>query len=65
MFNIIVHYPESQEKMQELEKRVAVIYAQTVAGYVEHLRCPKGQKIELIRAIAEDCKNKAKTSGQL
>lgn len=50
---IIIHYPETPEKMAELDKRVAKFHAQYVASYIEKLQCPTWQKLKLIDAIAE------------
>lgn len=50
---IIVYYPETLEKMEEFNKRVAKFHAQYVAGYIEKLECPTWQKLKLIDAIAE------------
>lgn len=50
---IIVHYPETPEKMALLNKRVAKFHADYVADYIEKLNCPTEQKLELIDAIAQ------------
>lgn len=55
--NVIVHYPETAEKQQELEKRVAKYHADQIAHYIEKLNCPVAQKlmlVDLIIAIAQD-----------
>ncbi len=49
---IIVHHPETPEKMALLEKRVAKFHAEYVADYIEKLQCPTWQKLKLIDAIA-------------
>ena len=54
-FDIIIHYPKTPEKVIELEKRVAVVYAQTVTQHIEHLPCPKEQKIKLYDEIKKAC----------
>ncbi len=51
--NIIVHYPETPEKMSLFEKRVAKFHAEYVADYIEKLQCPTWQKLRLIDAIAD------------
>ncbi len=50
---IIVHYPETPEKMALFEKRVAKFHAEYVADYIEKLQCPTWQKLKLIDAIAD------------
>lgn len=53
MIEIIVHYPKTSDKIKELEKRVAVIYAQAVTQHIEKLSCPKEQKLKLYDEIKE------------
>lgn len=53
---IIVHYPETEEMQRELAKRVAVVHAQTVMEKLAALSCPVEQKVQLIDAIIEKCK---------
>ncbi len=50
---IIVHYPETPEKMALFEKRVARFHAEYVADYIEKLQCPTWQKLKLIDAIVD------------
>ncbi len=40
---IIVHYPETQEKMALFEKRVAKFHAQYVADYIENRNALHGR----------------------
>lgn len=51
MIQIIVHYPQTLEKQQELEKRVAIVHAQAVGKYIERLTCPTKQKAILFDQI--------------
>ena len=41
---------------RELAKRVAVVHAQTVMEKLAALSCPVEQKVQLIDAIIEKCK---------
>lgn len=51
--DVIVHYPQSTESISALRKRVAVIHAQTVVGYIHKLPCPKEQKLRLLKEIEQ------------
>jgi hypothetical protein len=51
MIQIIVHYPQTLENQQELEKRVAIVHAQSVSKYIERLTCPTKQKAMLFDEI--------------
>jgi len=51
--NIIVHYPQSAEKIAELQKRVASVHIEAVTTYINSLSCSKTQKVELIKRIKE------------
>ena len=53
MFDIVVHYPKTPEKIADLQKRVADIHAQAVARRIEKLSCPKEQKLKLYDDIIE------------
>ena len=49
--NIIVHYPQSAEKIAELQKCVATVHIEAVTTYVNSLSCPKSQKQSLLDAL--------------
>ena len=51
---IIVHYPTTADKIDELEKSVADIHAQAVARYMENLSCPKKQKIKIVDQLLSE-----------
>ncbi len=57
-FEIIVHYPISDEIKCELERHVAEVHAHAVTKYIQRLPCPKGQKIALIKTIQSDIKSR-------
>lgn len=59
--NIIVHYPDSEEAKRELERRVAVVHAQSVVQKVKSLSCPLGQKLALLDAVIETIKQQETT----
>ena len=46
--------------MEEIQKRIAKIHAQFVLQYVESLNCPLEQKQQLIDAVANTIKERAK-----
>ena len=52
----IVRVPETEEMQRELAKRVAVVHAQTVMEKLAALSGPVEQKVQLIDAIIEKCK---------
>ena len=37
---IFVHYPDTPEKQEQLDARVAQFHAEYVAQYIDHLKCP-------------------------
>ena len=47
---VIMHYPTTPEKQEELSKKVAAVHAQTVMEQIKAMPCPV-QKAELIEAI--------------
>ena len=59
VFEIIVHYPNSNESKHELERRVAETHAQAVTPYIQRLPCPTVQKIALLKSIQVHVKNQA------
>lgn len=48
---VIMHYPTTPEKQEELSKKVAAVHAQTVMEQIKAMPCPVEQKAELIEAI--------------
>lgn len=59
--NIIVHYPDSEEAKRELERRVAVVHAQSVVQKFNSLSCPLEQKLALLDAVIETIKQQKTT----
>ena len=53
MFDIVVHYPKTPEKIADLQKRIATIHAQAVTQRIDKLSCPKEQKLKLYDDIRE------------
>lgn len=51
---IIMHYPETEQGMNELKNTVATVHAESVKKYIKNLSCPKEQKIELCNAVADN-----------
>lgn len=56
---ITVHYPDSIEDRQELERRAAEVQAHAILAFVQRLPCPKEQKIELIKNVQNHIKKQA------
>ncbi len=53
----MVHYPTSENGLNELKKNVAKVHADAVSSYISNLPCPKEQKLELIDSLRADaCK---------
>ena len=50
---VIMHYPTTPEKQEELSKKVAAVHAQTVIEKIKSMPCPIEQKAALIDAIKE------------
>lgn len=50
---VIVHYPDSQAKNDQLKQKVAQIHADAVCKFISNLNCNSEEKIKLI----EDIKN--------
>lgn len=54
---IIVHYPTSENGLNELKKNVAKVHVEAVSSYISNLPCPKEQKLELIASFRADACN--------
>ncbi len=48
---VIMHYPTTPEKQEELSKKVAAVHAQAVMERIKSMPCPVVQKTELVKAI--------------
>lgn len=55
-FEIIIHFPDTEEEMTELRRRVAIIQAQAVLTKISKLPIPTDQKLQLVDAIIADQK---------
>ena len=53
---IVRHFPETEEGMQELRKRVAIVHAQAILNGIRKLPIPTDQKVKLLDAVIEDQK---------
>ena len=51
--NIIVHYPKTSERINELQKNVACVHIEAVSSFIKNLSCPKSQKLALIEKLKE------------
>ena len=50
---IIVHYPQTQQGMQELAQRLADVHADAVVSAINKLDCPLKQKLDLLQAVID------------
>lgn len=50
---IIIHYPSTPEMQAAFDERVATFNAEYIADYINKLKCPYWQKLELIDAVAQ------------
>lgn len=48
---ILLHEPDTVQKQEELDRRIAKLHAQYVEQYIEKLNCPVEQKLKLIDAV--------------
>ena len=56
-FEIIVHFPRSNENKHELDRRVAIVHAQSIEPYIKRMSCPKEQKLALVKSIQTHAKS--------
>lgn len=56
--NIIVYYPQSEEVLHDLQKKVADVHAEAVLQYLQKLSCPQAQKQKLIDELSKSCQKK-------
>lgn len=49
--NIILHFPKTEKGVQELQKRVAEIYAEAISHYLQTINCTQEQKRTLIEKV--------------
>ncbi len=54
--NIIMHYPEGEEGLRALQKKVSEAHAEAIDSFIDKLTCPTGQKIELLNALIDSAK---------
>ncbi len=55
---IIVHSPQTEQNISELQKRIASVHAGAVIQYLQKLSCPYEQKQALLKAIQETAKER-------
>ena len=53
---VTVHYPTSKTTMAILQKKLAIVHAQSVLRYIQNLTCPKEQKLGMIDSIINSVK---------
>ena len=51
-----MHYPQTEQGQNELKNITASVHADFVKNYIQHLSCPKEQKIRLMKALLSDKK---------
>lgn len=49
--NIIFHFPTSEKGIKELNKKVAVTYANAVFEKVNGINCSKEQKVNVLNSL--------------
>lgn len=49
--NITFHFPSSEKELENLSKKLAVVYANAVFEKVNKLNCSKEQKVEILNSI--------------
>lgn len=54
--SIIVHCPQTDAGMRELEARVAAVHADTAKAYIDNQQCPAAQKVALAESAAAQIK---------
>lgn len=54
--SIIVHCPQTDAGMRELEARVATVHADTAKAYIDNQQCPAAQKVALAESAAAQIK---------
>lgn len=54
---IIMHYPDTPEKQEELAHQVAKCHAKSVLTYINTLPCTYDEKLNLIEKIIKETKN--------
>lgn len=52
--NVVVHYPQEDEKQRELKKRIAATHGDAVVRSIERLPCPTEQKLELLNQLLRE-----------
>lgn len=48
---VIVHYPKDPEAIKELEIEVSKIHSSAIVNYLQNLKCPKDQKLQIIKEL--------------
>lgn len=57
---IIMHYPDTPEKQEELAYQVAICHAKSIINYINTLPCTYEEKMSLIEKIIRETKNSKK-----
>ncbi len=56
-FNVIFHYPMSEDGFKQLRYRITNIYADFIINYISNLACSNMEKDKIIKKIISDIKN--------
>lgn len=56
---LTVHYPDSEEAVTALKRRVSELHAYGIHQHLQGLNCPEFQKLALLDAIIEALHNKS------
>ncbi len=59
--DLIVHYPKTQEKQQELSCLVARVHADSVVSQIKQLKCTDDEKMKLLKGVIQAARDKLDT----
>ena len=62
--SVIMHYPTTEKEKLELANRLAEIHADAVSRRIQELTCPNEQKLQLLDAVIDSAKQRAKRQEQ-
>jgi len=50
---IIVHYPKTEQEINALQEKVALVHAESISRYIEKMSYSKEEKVKLLNYIQE------------
>lgn len=51
---IVVHYPQTKDKIKKLAEKTADVQAMAIKEYLEKTPCPKEQKLKILEQIIQN-----------